>query len=71
MQLELVFEVLRPTREGREGADHYAKVIAVMGQEWRVVECSGGIQWILQRRRIARSRSIAGSPSRTIATETI
>lgn len=31
-----------------EGNDDYRPIIAVLNSRWRVVECAGGIQWILQ-----------------------
>lgn len=34
----------------RESADDYHRVVAVLNDRWRVIECHDGIQWILQRR---------------------
>jgi hypothetical protein len=34
----------------RESADDYHRVVAVLNDGWRVIECRDGIQWILQRR---------------------
>jgi hypothetical protein len=31
-----------------EGNDDYRPVIAILNDRWRVVECAGGVQWILQ-----------------------
>jgi hypothetical protein len=33
-----------------EEADDYPGVTAVLNDNWRVIECRSGIQWILQRR---------------------
>jgi hypothetical protein len=46
---------LRPSLRG-EKSDAYP-AIAVLNHHWRVIECAGGIQWILQRRRGDRWRS--------------
>jgi hypothetical protein len=34
-----------------EESDHYARVIALLNPQWRVIACADGIQWILQIRR--------------------
>lgn len=34
----------------REEADDYRHVVVVVNQNWRIVECRDGIQWILQQR---------------------
>lgn len=34
----------------REAADDYDLVVAVLNENWRVIECRDRIQWILQRR---------------------
>ena len=39
----------------RETADDYTGVVAMLNEDWRVIECRDGIQWILQHR---------GSPKR-------
>lgn len=41
---------------GRETADDYDRVVAVLNENWRVIECPDQIQWILQCR---------GSPTRS------
>jgi hypothetical protein len=33
----------------READDHYYRVVARLNPRWRVIECSDGVQWILQR----------------------
>jgi hypothetical protein len=40
----------------RESADDYYRIVTQLNDGWRVIECTDGIQWILQRR---------GSPERT------
>lgn len=40
----------------RECADDYDRLVAILNDDWRVIECRDGIQWILQRR---------GSPKRS------
>lgn len=37
-------------RSHRERDEHYRAVVAVLNPRWHVIECCGGIQWILQRR---------------------
>jgi len=34
----------------RESANDYHRVVAILNDRWRVIECHDGIQWILQRR---------------------
>ena len=34
----------------QETSDGYQRVIAILGDRWRVIECRDSIQWILQRR---------------------
>ena len=34
----------------RETADDYAKVVVMLSEDWRIIECRDGIQWILQHR---------------------
>lgn len=34
----------------REAADDYTAVVAKLNQNWRVITCRDGIQWILQHR---------------------
>lgn len=34
----------------REESDSYSSVAALLNQDWRVIVCRDGIQWILQRR---------------------
>ncbi len=46
---------LRPSLRG-EKSDAYP-AIAVLNPHWRIIECAGGIQWILQRRQGGRWRS--------------
>lgn len=41
---------------GREAGDDYDRVVAVLNDNWRVIECRDRIQWILQCR---------GSPNRS------
>lgn len=41
---------------GRETADNYTDVVVMLNEDWRVIECRDGIQWILQYR---------GSPKRS------
>lgn len=38
------------TKSGKESADNYRAVIAMLNTRWRVILCRDGIQWILQRR---------------------
>jgi hypothetical protein len=33
-----------------ETADDYARIVAQINQDWRVIECRDRVQWILQRR---------------------
>lgn len=40
----------------RERDDNYCGVIAVLGNRWRVIECSRGLQWAVQRRVAGRAR---------------
>ncbi|MGN6310416.1 MAG: hypothetical protein ACTHNN_12770 [Xanthobacteraceae bacterium] len=42
----------KPTAQSqhRENADDYHRVVAVLNNRWRVIDCRDGIQWILQRR---------------------
>lgn len=44
---------MKPDR--RECSEFYAKVVVTCGA-YRVIECSDGIQWILQRRTGAKTR---------------
>jgi hypothetical protein len=41
----------------RESGDDYHRVVAVLNDRWRVIECHDGIQWILQRRNRAKTVS--------------
>jgi hypothetical protein len=34
----------------RESADDYARIVAILNDRWRVIECPDRIQWILQHR---------------------
>lgn len=34
----------------REKDENYHRVVVVLNEKWRVIECSDGIQWIVQRR---------------------
>ncbi|WP_417435321.1 hypothetical protein [Hoeflea sp.] len=34
----------------REEADNYRRIVAILNEDWRVIECRDGIQWILQHR---------------------
>ena len=46
-------------RRPREESDDYPRVVARLNDRWRVIECAGGIQWVLQRtagRRHGRPR---------------
>jgi hypothetical protein len=40
-----------------EQSDRYARVIARLNPQWRVIACSDGIQWILQSRKGQRWRN--------------
>lgn len=40
----------------REEADDYAGFVVRLNDDWRVVECSARIQWILQRLRLSNGR---------------
>lgn len=42
----------KPTAQSQhhESADDYHRVVAVLNDRWRVIECRDGLQWILQRR---------------------
>jgi hypothetical protein len=33
-----------------EGADGYAAIVARLNEDWRIIVCAAGIQWILQCR---------------------
>ena len=44
-----------PFRKPRESADDYPNIVARLSDNWRVIVCAGGIQWILQRRDGERS----------------
>jgi hypothetical protein len=48
-------EINLPIPSRIESADDYSHIVAQLNASWRVIECPGGIQWILQRR---------GSPER-------
>jgi hypothetical protein len=39
---------------GRERDDGYGHVIAQINDQWRVIVCKDGIQWVLQRRDAER-----------------
>ncbi|MDC9822969.1 hypothetical protein PRN20_04435 [Devosia sp. ZB163] len=41
---------------GAEEADDYRRQVVRLNEGWRLIECKGGIQWILQRRRSAQER---------------
>ena len=43
-------ESVRTVKPHQETADSYAAVVAQLNDQWRVIECRDGIQWILQRR---------------------
>lgn len=43
-------ESARTVKPHQETADSYAAVVAQLNDQWRVIECRDGIQWILQRR---------------------
>lgn len=34
----------------REASDDYNRVVAVLNENWRIIECRDRIQWILQHR---------------------
>jgi hypothetical protein len=38
-----------------ESADEYPSVVTVLAERWRVIECSDGIQWIVQYRASAKT----------------
>lgn len=38
-----------------ESADDYPRIVVVLNDRWRVIECASGIQWILQRRKSAET----------------
>lgn len=42
--------ILNASVQHRESADDYHRVVAVLNDRWRVIECRDGIQWVLQRR---------------------
>lgn len=43
--------------QSSESADDYHRIVAVLNDRWRVIECRDGIQWILQRRNRAKTVS--------------
>jgi hypothetical protein len=40
----------KTSAQHRESADNYYRIVAVLNDRWRVIECHDGIQWVLQRR---------------------
>jgi len=44
------------TLNRNETAENYARIIANLGERWRVIVCKGNHQWILQRRRKGAGR---------------
>jgi hypothetical protein len=44
-----------PEVTGSESAGGYGRVVTVLNDRWRVVECAHGIQWILQYRSSAKT----------------
>lgn len=47
---ERALVVLPMRRKGhREEADDYPALVAELNNDWRIIECRDGIQWILQR----------------------
>jgi hypothetical protein len=45
----------RIQRQHHETADSYVGLIVPLNEQWRVIVCKDGIQWILQRRDARRS----------------
>ena len=45
----------RVQRQHHETADTYVGLIVQLNEQWRVIVCKDGIQWILQRRDAQRS----------------
>ena len=45
----------RVQRQHHETADSYVGLIVQLNEQWRVIVCKDGIQWILQRRDAQRS----------------
>lgn len=41
----------------REKDDDYCRVVAVLNDNWRVIECKDGIQWIIQKASPSEWRS--------------
>jgi hypothetical protein len=33
-----------------ESCDNYPRIVVMLADDWRVIECSDGIQWVIQRR---------------------
>lgn len=41
---------LTADRKPRESTDDYPQIVARLSDKWRVILCTAGVQWILQRR---------------------
>ena len=39
-----------PSTSRKESAGDYGAIVCQLNDQWRVIECRNGIQWILQRR---------------------
>jgi len=54
---------LQASTSPHDSDEHYRAVVAVLGDRWRVVACTAGIQWVLQTRRgkLWRGRSYCRS----------
>lgn len=48
-------EAARAVTSRRESADDYPNIVARLNNDWRVIVCRDGIQWILQRRNSAKT----------------
>ncbi len=45
--------------QSSESANDYLRVVVVLNDRWRVIECQNGIQWIIQRRAGRRGHGTA------------
>lgn len=66
---EVIFQVVARPRAAIEASDNYSRTVAVLTDRWRVIECTAGIQWIVQYRagsgRYATARWVGRSFCRT------
>jgi hypothetical protein len=54
---EVISQVVARRGAISESADNYQNVVLFLNDRWRVIECSAGIQWIVQYRASAETYS--------------